>query len=704
MFKIGIIVVVALVLFCALQSYLIGFTYIPAEKVGIVCKWWSFKGSVKDGGFIALNGEAGFQPDLLRAGIHFRPRIIYKVIVQNIVNIPQGKIGYVYARDGKALAEGQRLGYKVECNNFCDTRAFLANGGQKGTQITILREGVYPINTAAFVVITSNKTYSVKLSSQEQNTIEDLQKELENNNAFDPIVLDGEEDKVCIVTVHEGPALNGEIIAPEVGTDAKNPETYHNCFQNPMQFLKAGGYAGRQLQTITEGTYFINSQFATVETIPKTEVPIGSVGVVISFVGEEGADLSGEDYSHGRLVSKGFKGVWDKVLQPGKYPINTYAQNVVLVPTHNILLKWMEECSEDHDFDENLASVNLITKDAYKPTLPLSVVINIPYTKAPYVIQRFGDIQKLVEQTLDPMVAAYFKNAAQELTLIELIQKRADIQKQATEEMREKFAKYDLELVEVLIGTPNSNGDASIEAILKQLTDRQLSRESKETYSVQLETAKKEKELNQFKAAADMQAQLTQSQINIEIKSNQGDAEVEFAKRAADKTRTEADAEAYRTKELADAEATKVSKVGLATAEVAAKQVKAYGGPQYQVMQQVCSKFCEAIEKSGIELVPKQVVVTGSNGEGQLAIPTALDPLLTLLLTDKLSSMSRTETEEGTVISAKPSEENAGEEVQSSVVTPVSAEEEVEDTATEMPAIKVEQNQTVKGKNKKNKR
>ena len=28
-------------------------------------------------------------------------------------------------------------------------------------------------------------------------------------------------------------------------------------------------------------------------------------------------------------------------------------------------------------------------------------------------MQRFGDIKKLVEQTLDPMVAAYFKNVGQ---------------------------------------------------------------------------------------------------------------------------------------------------------------------------------------------------------------------------------------------------------------------------------------------------
>ena len=72
--------------------------------------------------------------------------------------------------------------------------------------------------------------------------------------------------------------------------------------------------------------------------------------------------------------------------------------------------------------------MSLITKDAFEPSLPLSVVVHIDYRKAPLVIQRFGDIKRLVEQTLDPMVSAYFKNIGQTRTLIQLIQERSAIQ------------------------------------------------------------------------------------------------------------------------------------------------------------------------------------------------------------------------------------------------------------------------------------
>src|SRR5437899_727099 len=73
------------------------------------------------------------------------------------------------------------------------------------------------------------------------------------------------------------------------------------------------------------------------------------------------------------------------------------------------------------------------------------------------VIQRFGNVKRLVEQTLDPMVSAYFKNVGQTRTLIQLIQliqDRSAIQQASSDQMKEKFAHYNLELEEVLIGTP----------------------------------------------------------------------------------------------------------------------------------------------------------------------------------------------------------------------------------------------------------
>ena len=287
-------------------------------------------------------------------------------------------------------------------------------------------------------------------------------------------------------------------------------ETYHNKFQDPDKFLKAGGFRGRQLQVLVEGTYYVNRLFATVEMIQKTIIEVGNVGVVVSYTGETGEDLSGMEYRHGELVTRGKRGVWEEPLLPGKYAFNTYAGKVVSVPTTNFILKWISSQTGSHHFDENLTEVSLITKDAFEPSLPLSVVVHIDYQKAPLVIQRFGDIKRLVEQTLDPMVAAYFKNIGQTRTLIQLLQERSDIQKIASQEMKEKFEHYNLELEEVLIGTPSSpEDDVQIETILTQLRSRQIATEQVETYGRQEQAAVKERELREAEARAQMQTSIT---------------------------------------------------------------------------------------------------------------------------------------------------------------------------------------------------
>lgn len=164
---------------------------------------------------------------------------------------------------------------------------------------------------------------------------------------------------------------------------------------------------------------FINCLFATVELIAKTTVDVGQVGVVVWYAGKTGTDLSGVDYKHGELLKRGERGVWSEPLMPGKYPFNTYAGKVILVPTTNIILKWIHSEAGSHRFDENLAEVSLITKDAFEPSLPLSVVIHIDYRKAPLVIQRFGDIRRLgSENTNAAKRMGVLRNGFQSLFLL----------------------------------------------------------------------------------------------------------------------------------------------------------------------------------------------------------------------------------------------------------------------------------------------
>ncbi len=621
-----LITIVYIILGLIILTFLFGIRFIPNNRIGLVEKRFGSKGSIKSG-LIALNGEAGYQPRVLRGGLHWLMPIQYTVHSAPLVTITQGKIGYVFARDGKPLEPAQVLASNVTANDFQDVEAFLKNGGQRGPQRLILREGTYAINLLQFVVITEGRVYSLPLSREEAVIIQNMAQSITERKGFTPVVIKDTDDLVGIVTVHDGPSLKqGEIIAPTVGDNPAELDTYHNKFQDPDRFLKAGGFRGRQLQVLVEGTYYINRLFATVEMIQKTIIEVGNVGVVVSYTGETGADLSGVEYRHGELVSMGNRGVWSEALLPGKYAFNTYAGKVSTVPTTNIILKWIRSETGAHQYDENLTEVSLITKDAFEPSLPLSVVVHIDYKKAPLVIQRFGDIKKLVEQTLDPMVSAYFKNVGQTRTLIQLLQDRSAIQQQASVEMKEKFAHYNLELEEVLIGTPSSPAnDAQIETILTQLRSRQVAVEQVETYGQQEKAAVKERELREAQSRAQMQTKMTEAELNINIQSDQGKAEYQRSIQQAAQIRA-----------LAEAEAEKIARIGIAQALATEEQVRAYGGPQFQVTQQVMQRFAEAIQQGGMDVVPR-ILIKG-NGEGDTGTGSVIEALMAMLLSDKLGS------------------------------------------------------------------
>jgi uncharacterized membrane protein YqiK len=633
----GIVLVSLVAVVAAL--YLLGvIRYIPNNRIGIVEKLWSPKGSVKHG-LLALDGEAGFQPDLLRGGFHFFMPLQYRVHTRPMIVVTQGKIGYVFARDGHDLPAGQTLADNAQAQDFRDVRGFLAAGGQKGPQRKILREGTHIINPALFVVMTDEATYGLSLDKDEQAYYDNMRGVLVQRSAFVPVVIKEipgthESDQLAIVTVMDGPGLpRNELLAPDVG-DA------HNSFQEPEKFLAAGGLRGRQERVLVEGTYYINRLFATVEFINKTIIPVGHVGVVVSYTGGKGEDITGSDYSHGELVENGCRGVWRDPLMPGKYAFNTYAGKIELVPTTNFVLMWKSGESGSR-FDSNLREITLITKDAFEPNLPLSVVVHIDYRKAPLVIQRFGNVAQLVEQTLDPMVSSYFKNISQTKTFIELIQSRSELQTQASVDMKERFLAYSLEFQEVLIGTPKPQpGDTQIEYIMAQLRDRQIAREQVETFAQKQIAADKQRELNEAEQRASKQKELTASLVDISIKENMGAASVKAAEKRRQEIEALAHAEKFKQEMEGSGRASAIKAVGEAeAAAIKAKSEALEGeGADKQLMQTVMLRLAEALETSRVPLVP-QIQLGGGSGAG--GDGNALGTLLSLMGALKAGELAR---------------------------------------------------------------
>lgn len=586
--------IILVLIFWRAFLWLFGVIVIGNNELGIVNLKFKLFGKNKalpDGKIIALNGEAGWQADTLAPGLHvgYFPWQ-YQVVRQPITVIPQGQLGVIEAKDGAQIPAGKVLAKAVNCDTFQSARMFLVNGGQRGPQMAIMPPGGYRVNKQLF---------EVKLVDAKQVP----------------------QNKVGVVTTFEGaPLKTGEIAGKEIPG--------HTMFQDGQAFVDNGGTKGLQVQVIQSGTYFLNPLLASVEFFDMTEVPMGSVGVVIAYVGDEHVAVAPaipldeatiRRERQIRVVPKGYKGVWDSALDPGKYPINPLTHKVTNVPTTNIVLNWADAKSEAHNLDANLSTIKVRSQDGFTYNMDVSQIIHIPRENAPKVISRFGTMINLVTQVLEPSIGNYFRNAAQASSVIDFLAKRAERQGDARTHIQTALAEYDVQAVDTLIGDI-----ATPEALMKPLMDRKIAEQQQITYGIEKTAQDARQALAESTALADTKAEVVASLRRVEIEKNLADSVANNAIGEASKRKTIADADAHVFTVTGSAEATKILAVGEAQATVLDKKVNAVGKEGYVAMQ-----VADYLATNHVKLVPDILVNAGGDGksgslvEGLLAMMVA---------------------------------------------------------------------------------
>jgi uncharacterized membrane protein YqiK len=606
---IGLASIIGLALTGWLGFWAIGLVVIGDNEVGVVTK--KFGRALQPGQIIALNGEAGIQAETLPPDWHFFfwPWQ-YTVEKVKAIEVPEGEIALVIAKDGKELPNGRTLADPVDCELFQDARAFMTNGGCKGRQLAKLQTGIYRINTRQFDVITSKNAREFGV----------------NSDALQLLTIG--DGTIGVVTVHDGIQLpNGTAIAPVVEE--------HRAFQDAHMFIKNGGFRGVQEEVIMPGTWVINPWFASVEVVNMTIIPIAHVGVVNSYVGKDGVDLSGSEFKYGDIVENGNKGVWVRPLNPGKYAINPSATVVEIVPTSNFVLNWSER-TEGHGLDASLASISIRSRDGFTFKLEVQQIIHVQYDVAPRLIARFGSMANLVQNVLEPLIGNYFRNAGQACDMLEFISERAERQKSAREHVSNVLRTYNVEGVDTLIG--NIDPPA---ALMQTLQDRKIAQETQKTIAQKMETENTRAEQERASANADNQRALLMAEQNVTIEERQASAASARAEGLANVARKEAEGRADASKTIAEAnvavktsegkaelefannkaeavtvlataEAFSIKAVGEATANALKLQVDAVGRDAYTAVE-VSKSILEAAGR-GAKFVP-DVLING-NGDG----------------------------------------------------------------------------------------
>ena len=304
-------------------------------------------GSVHVAASSRSHGEAGFQPDVLRGGLHLLPPFQYRVHSAAARDDPAGQ---------------DRLRLRARRRSRCRRRRRsprTPDGARLPGRPRVPRER-RPARPAARGSCARARTRSTSRSSSSSPTAGVYYLPLERQDEA-TLRRDGARSSpsatasrrsssrapttsIGVVTVHDGPSLAAgrDHRARSSATIRPTPATYHNNFQDPERFLAAGGRRGRQLQVLVEGTYYINRLFATVELDPEDRRR-GRQRRRRRLVHRRASAPTSRapTTSTASSSSTGERGVWSEPLLPGKYAFNTYAGKVIMVPTTNFILKWI---------------------------------------------------------------------------------------------------------------------------------------------------------------------------------------------------------------------------------------------------------------------------------------------------------------------------------------------------------------------------
>jgi uncharacterized membrane protein YqiK len=597
--------------------------------------------------FIKQGGVKGIQLRTLPPGKWAIHPYLFRVSIAKVTVIPAGKIGIITSADGEQLDPGRLHGKAIKDHrNFQDAEAFVQNGGQKGPQVEILTPGTYRILTDSSTIDGTGEVrpgiFSIRL--------------------FDATVIS--ENQIGLVE-----ALDGAPLDPR--DYVASPIEGHDNFQDGSEFITSGGQRGPQKDILLPGTYYINPLLFKVIPEAAKEVKPGEVAVIVSNTGKDPsedvrramaqkirerlereeaeqmqiaaerldkvdgenvaiddikAEIQSGDPADKRLdsgaheayvVPEGYRGIQEMVVGPGRYYVNTLAVSPIIIPTTNQTVEWTAgELANTFDPFE------VISKDGFTMQLEVRVVFRVKPEDAPFMVAKIGDVSRLVQNVMHPLIDSIFRNQASESSAMAYLQNRHEEQERAEARVRMHLLKYHVDVVNVLICHIRLP-----EELMKTQTEKILAEQKQNMFNAQREAEVKRIELEKTKSQADNQKSLMEATVGVDI-----------AGKRSEQRKKEAEGEAYYISETGKAEAEKMRLIGEAQGVAYREQVNALGANGVAIVETL-----KVIGEKGVRITP-DIMASGGGGssDGGGGIGTLL--LLNLFRDQMARSTEKTPT------------------------------------------------------------
>ncbi|MEO8572749.1 MAG: SPFH domain-containing protein, partial [Pyrinomonadaceae bacterium] len=290
------------------------------------------------------------------------------------------------------------------------------------------------------------------------------------------------------------------------------------------------------------------------------------------------------------VVPEGFRGIQESVVGPGRYYVNTLAVSPIIIPTTNQTVEWTAgELANTFDPFE------VISKDGFTMQLEVRVVFRVKPEDAPFMVAKIGDVTRLVQNVMHPLIDSIFRNQASESSAMAYLQNRHEEQERAEARVRMHLLKYHVDVVNVLICHIRLP-----EELMKTQTEKILAEQRQNMYDAQREAEVKRIELERTSSQADNQKSLMEATVGVDI-----------AGKRSEQRKKEAEGEAYYISETGKAEAEKMRLIGEAQGVAYREQVNALGAQGVAIVETL-----KVIGEKGVRITP-DIMATGGGGAGE---------------------------------------------------------------------------------------
>jgi len=360
-------------------------------------------------------------------------------------------------------------------------------------------------------------------------------------------------------------AKDGMPLRPNQFLASAFPAEHELDMLDAQYFLTHGGQRGPQTTILTPGIYRLNTYLWDITIKDATDVAEGSVGVVKSNVidsvhfGNLAADkpssceqktvstnASGAAVAANQanaddrrlaavLVPVGCIGVWEKVLQPGRYYVNDAAYKITMMSTRVQTWEFKGGYKKRY-IDLNLDQAGNLTQSPRAQDVPvpdraadpaitpfvegwlvpleLRVLAQVTPDNAPFVVASVGGLKEIEDNIMVPTIRSIVRNVvgAQGRHVLDLADNRAELEHAVEDAIRPEGLRAGIVIKEVKFGDPALPPELLVSRLRQQLADQ-----LQVTYQQEQKAQTQRIETEKARATAEQQHQLVEALIGVQV-------------------------------------------------------------------------------------------------------------------------------------------------------------------------------------------